>query len=70
MSVKNLKGKFYGVECRGQVSLGWAKQGRVKFTNGTFSTYDYTRMTLLIVSRHKVGVTEFHLLSAQRHLYF
>ena len=25
-------------------------QGRVKSSNGTFSTYDYTRMTLLIVT--------------------
>ena len=30
-------------------------QGREKWTNGTFSTYDYTRMTLLITVPYKSG---------------
>ena len=29
--------------------------GGNKLANGTFSTYDYPAMTLLIVSPHKVG---------------
>ena len=33
----------------------WRGQGREEWTNGTFSTYDYTRMTLLITAPCQSG---------------